>query len=284
MAHRVELLSLADDDAADDGAALWGGARRSVGAGLLLYPNGVDTYETPSCESPEGVFGVRLVLCADWNSNCVYILPGGDEPDCVRIHTFGGSDGGGGGGGGEGGPSDGKERFNRPADVAIERVDGRRVSDQRLAAVADFYGGAVRLFSASHGFGYVGSLRRGRGKRGAKLKRPSGVAWDPSSGLLVVAESGARRLSIFRVDVTIDAAVASAAISRLDSSNFDEDVSPPTIGTSARSVHICDVCTDQLGSSVHVPLKGAWAWLAVDVSNEGEVYVADMDNACVHVV
>ena len=283
MAHRVELLSLADDDAADDDTALWGGARRSVGEGLLLYPNGVDTYDFSS--------DLPLVLCADWNSNCVYIIGGGDEQNnYARIHTFGGSaDGSDSGGGGEGGPSDGKERFNRPADVAIERVDGRRVSDLQLVAVADFYGGAVRLFSATDGFGYVGSLRRGRGKRGAKLKRPSGVAWDPSSGLLVVAESGARRLSIFRVVVTIDAVFASAAINpylnRLSSSNLDDDdISPPTMGTCARSVHLCDVCADQLGSAVHAPLKGAWAWLAVDVSNEGEVYVADMDNACVHVV
>ena len=48
-----------------------------------------------------------------------------------------------------------------------------------------------------------------------------------------------------------------------------------------RSVHLCDIAVEQLGTGLHKPQAGVWSWLACDATPEGDVYVADCDNACV---
>ena len=52
--------------------------------------------------------------------------------------------------------------------------------------------------------------------------------------------------------------------------------------TSTLATYLCDIGTEQLGTGVHAPLKGQWSWLGLAVTEEGDVVVADMDQACVY--
>jgi hypothetical protein len=143
----------------------------------------------------------------------------------------------------------------------------------------------VHLFSVRAGFGYVGALSRGSARAQRKLERPSGLAWVAVGRRLLVAESGGMRIAVFRIEgVELDAHAAARA----------DIESQRTLGGlvacfghrsgTHRSVHLCDIAVEQLGTGLHKPQAGVWSWLACDAAPEGDVYVADCDNACVHVI
>ena len=41
--------------------------------------------------------------------------------------------------------------------------------------------------------------------------------------------------------------------------------------------HVCDIGVEQLGTGLHQPQRSLWSWLGVDVTEDGDIVVADMD-------
>ena len=87
-----------------------------------------------------------------------------------------------------------------------------------------------------------------------KLAQPSGLNWDSTSQTLLVAECGGMCITIY-------------------------DHRGPEGFHYATSV-----CVEQLGTGVVLPTRSEWGWLGITITPEGDVYVADTDQSCLHLV
>ena len=48
--------------------------------------------------------------------------------------------------------------------------------------------------------------------------------------------------------------------------------------------YVTSVCVEQLGTGVVLPTRSEWGWLGITITPEGDVYVADTDQSCLHLV
>ena len=95
-----------------------------------------------------------------------------------------------------------------------------------------------------------------------KLAQPSGLAWDPVRRSLLVAECGGMCVTIYDHRITEDP----------DGALRDE------------FQYVTSVCVEQLGTGVVLPTRSEWGWLGITITPEGDVYVADTDQSCLHLV
>ena len=51
-----------------------------------------------------------------------------------------------------------------------------------------------------------------------------------------------------------------------------------------RGADVTSVCVEQLGTGVVLPTRSEWGWLGITITPEGDVYVADTDQSCLHLV
>ena len=102
-------------------------------------------------------------------------------------------------------------------------------------------------------------LRRGW-RSAAKLVQPSGLAWDPVRRSLLVAECGGMCITIY------------------------DHCDPSPAGYHAEFKYVTSVCVEQLGTGVVLPTRSEWGWLGITITPEGDVYVADTDQSCLHLV
>ena len=97
-----------------------------------------------------------------------------------------------------------------------------------------------------------------------KLAQPSGLAWDPVRRSLLVAECGGMCITIYD----------------------HRDPGPTAHGPARRAAYhyVTSVCVEQLGTGVVLPTRSEWGWLGITITPEGDVYVADTDQSCLHLV
>ena len=98
----------------------------------------------------------------------------------------------------------------------------------------------------------------GRWRSAAKLVQPSGLAWDPVRRSLLVAECGGMCITIY------------------------DHCDPSPAGYHAEFKYATSVCVEQLGTGVVLPTRSEWGWLGITITPEGDVYVADTDQSCLH--
>ena len=91
-----------------------------------------------------------------------------------------------------------------------------------------------------------------------KLAQPSGLAWDPVRRSLLVAECGGMCITIY-----------DHRCLELGPDEFH---------------YVTSVCVEQLGTGVVLPTRSEWGWLGLTITPEGDVYVADTDQSCLHLV
>ncbi len=169
---------------------------------------------------------------------------------------------------------------SRPADIVVleglaDQQGSSTVWDpnghwERLAFV-DWAEGCVVVFRINHGvFGEhavlwrsreVARLRRGW-RSAVKLAQPSGLAWDPVRRSLLVAECGGMCVTIYDHRIT----------------------EGPDLSLRDEFHYVTSVCVEQLGTGVVLPTRSEWGWLGITVTPEGDVYVADTDQSCLHLV
>ena len=101
--------------------------------------------------------------------------------------------------------------------------------------------------------------------------RRTGIGAHPKPLRVLVAEAGGCCISVFEV-------WAEGCFS-LGPSGF---VAPQVAGVGW--AHVCDICTEQLGTGLHKPLEGQWSWLGLTVTEGGDVIVTDMDQGQVYLV
>ena len=169
---------------------------------------------------------------------------------------------------------------SRPADIVVleglaDLPGSSTVWDpnghwERLAFV-DWAEGCVVVFRINHGvFGEhavlwrsreVARLRRGW-RSAVKLAQPSGLAWDPVRRSLLVAECGGMCVTIYDHRIT----------------------EGPDFSLRDEFHYVTSVCVEQLGTGVVLPTRSEWGWLGITITLEGDVYVADTDQSCLHLV
>ena len=169
---------------------------------------------------------------------------------------------------------------SRPADIVVleglaDLPGSSTVWDpnghwERLAFV-DWAEGCVVVFRINHGvFGEhavlwrsreVARLRRGW-RSAVKLAQPSGLAWDPVRRSLLVAECGGMCVTIYDHRIT----------------------EGPDFSLRDEFHYVTSVCVEQLGTGVVLPTRSEWGWLGITITPEGDVYVADTDQSCLHLV
>ena len=275
--HRVELLEFGNvaiaRDRWNDGwdvAHMWPPGHETAG---LSFPNGLATYRMQ---------GHHYLACADWNNNRVLLYP--------ALHPVGD-------------PAQWEDRMpsgfvflpasgerltfdnsefplvtSRPADVVLLEGladprgsnEGKPYSEWSALAFVDWAEGCVVVLGIHHGvYGTENSvlwrareaarLRRGW-RSAAKLVQPSGLAWDPVRRSLLVAECGGMCITIY------------------------DHCDPSPAGYHAEFKYVTSVCVEQLGTGVVLPTRSEWGWLGITITPEGDVYVADTDQSCLHLV
>ena len=55
-------------------------------------------------------------------------------------------------------------------------------------------------------------------------------------------------------------------------------------GRGVTACYVTSVCVEQLGTGVVLPTRSEWGWLGITITPEGDVYVADTDQSCLHLV
>lgn len=254
----------------------------------LHYPNGLALVpdEWVSNRTARGNFYYPkppvepFFAVANWNAEEVSFLSSPSNRDAIRLNC--------------GFPQTSESKptpYNRPSDVAF-------LHDGSSMVVSDFYGGCVWLHCTMWFFGDgTGQLfdvepvrvLPSRGRR--SMARPSGLAVDPSSGCLLVAEAGAMCISVFAGTVQW-AHQPSGPPPGSPPEELDDELWPQWCAAAMRHeghrppflLHLCDICIEQLGTGLHKPLSGEWSWLGVSVSEEGDVIVADCDRDAVYLV
>ena len=258
--HRVDLhefgtVATARDRWNDgwDVAHMWPPGHETAG---LSFPNGLATYRMQ---------GHHYLACADWNNNRVLLYPalhpasGEAQPPSGFVFLQAGG---------------GRLTFDnsefplvtsRPADVVVLEglADPDPNDNWEYLAFVDWAEGCVVVFDIGPAvFGEdavlwrsreIARLRRGW-RSAARLAQPSGLAWDPVRRSLLVAECGGMCITIY------------------DHRGLDG------------FHYVTSVCVEQLGTGVVLPTRSEWGWLGLTVTPEGDVYVADTDQSCLHLV
>ena len=262
--HRVDLhefgtVATARDRWNDgwDVAHMWPPGHETAG---LSFPNGLATYRMQ---------GHHYLACADWNNNRVLLYPalhpasGEAQPPSGFVFLQAGG---------------GRLTFDnsefplvtsRPADVVVLEglADPDPNDNWEYLAFVDWAEGCVVVFDIGPAvFGEdaltrvflwrsreVARLRRGW-RSATRLAQPSGLAWDPVRRSLLVAECGGMCITIY------------------DHRGLDG------------FHYVTSVCVEQLGTGVVLPTRSEWGWLGITITPEGDVYVADTDQSCLHLV
>ena len=261
--HRVELHAFGTDGARDrwndgrDVEHLWPPGHETTG---LSFPNGLTSYRLQ---------GHHYLACADWNNNRVLLYPalhpasGEAQPPSGFVFLQAGG---------------GRLTFDnsefplvtsRPADVVVLEglADPDPNDNWEYLAFVDWAEGCVVVFDIGPAvFGEdavlwrsreIARLRRGW-RSAARLAQPSGLAWDPVRRSLLIAECGGMCITIY------------------DHRGLD--------GFEPELHYVTSVCVEQLGTGVVLPTRSEWGWLGITITPEGDVYVADTDQSCLHLV
>ena len=261
--HRVELHEFGTDGARDrwndgrDVEHLWPPGHETTG---LSFPNGLATYRMQ---------GHHYLACADWNNNRVLLYPALHPTAGEALMPSGFVFLQAGGGRLTFDNSEFPLVTSRPADVVVleDLADPDPNDHWEFLAFVDWAEGCVVVFDIGPAvFGEdvvlwrsreVARLRRGwRSEK--KLAQPSGLAWDPVRRSLLVAECGGMCITI-----------------------YDHRRGP--LGPDEFQ-YVTSVCVEQLGTGVVLPTRSEWGWLGLTLTPEGDVYVADTDQSCLHLV